>query len=365
MTLNFNHEAHKIDNSTRCTFVQVYKDTTASAVYSNYFCGTPNAINLTSLTQGYYYLRIFTYYSSEFTAYSLSPVFTQSTKAKITLVATDTSAVCDSTNSLTLKCTKSSAPYTVQLYRYNLPYGSPRVVNNTKNFVYSNLPKGNYYARAYGDGATGNTFGRFANTELMPEPVNPRTTAIQSAQARLNWNALSCANYFSVQYRKTSDTGWTTINTNGNTTFRVINGLTASTAYYWRVAAADSANGVTGLSAYTDSISFTTASAFAASINAGDANDIKASGTGQLITYPNPAKTQFTIQYNPAKTTGTISLLLKNMNGAIVWNRNNIAATAAKGTVADVSKLPPGVYMLQIIDQSNNTVAVKKVVVSR
>lgn len=347
------------------TWMYIYKDTNAAPIYSNYTASPSLAANLTSLTQGYYWIRINTYYSNGFESYTLTPTFTQSAKAKITLVSADTSATCDSTNSLTLKCTKSKAPYTVQLYRYNKPYGSPRTVNNSQNFVFSNLPKGNYYARAFGDGATGTAFGRFPNTELMPEPVNPRTTAIQSAQARLNWNALSCANYFSIQYRKVSDTAWTTVNTNGNTTFRIINGLTSSTAYFWRVAAADSSNGVTGLSAYTDSISFTTVASFASSINNGDADELKTLEKGQLSIYPNPAKTQFTIQYNPSKTTGTVSLWLKNMNGLVVWNRNNIAATAAKGTIADVSTLPAGIYMLHITDHSNNTVAVKKVVVSR
>lgn len=363
LTVTANFEPTKASGY-QYTWMQIWKDTTASPIYSNYTASPTLTANLTSLTQGYYWIRIITYYSNGWESYSLTNTFTQSAKAKVTLVAADTSALCDSSNSITIKCTKSKAPYTAQLYRYNQPYGSSVIINNTKNYTFANLPKGNYYVRVYGDGATGTAYGRFPSIELLPTPVNPRTTNILSTQARLNWNALSCASYFSVQYRKVSDTGWTTINTNGNTTFRGITGLTPATAYLWRVAAADSANKVTGFSAYIDSVAFTTAASFASSSN-GDNNDIKATGNELASIFPNPAKTQFTIQYNPAKNTGTVSLWLKNMNGLVVWNKNNIAATAAKGTVVDVSKLPAGIYMLHITDHSNNTVTVKKVVVSR
>ncbi|CAN5744991.1 hypothetical protein BH10BAC2_BH10BAC2_43870 [soil metagenome] len=366
MTLNFNQEGHKVDGSTKCTWVQVYKDTTVAPIYNNYFCGTPNAINLTSLAQGYIYVRVFTYYTSDFTAYSLSPVFTQVTKAKVTLVSADTSAVCDSTNSITIKCTKSKAPYTAQLYRYNQPYGSAKTINNSKNFVFSNLPKGNYYVRVYGDGATGSTFGRFPNIELMPKPVNPRTTAIQSAQARLNWNAVSCANYFSIQYRKTSDATWTTVNTNGNTTFRVINGLTSSTTYLWRVASADSSNAVTGLSAYTDSISFATVASFAAtqSSSADVIGKTSLTDNSGLFIYPNPARSSFRIQYTAKSADTKLSATLKDMNGNIVWSKNNTNASALSGTTVNAGNLSSGIYMLQVTDANGNTIT-KKVVVSR
>src|SRR5204862_8284934 len=112
---------------------------------------------------------------------------------------------------------------------------------------------------------------KLAAIELMPKPTGTSTTNIQGTQARLNWAAESCASYFSVQYRKASDPNWTTINTNGNTTFKTITELTVSTQYYWRVAAADSANAITGLSAYTDSLTFTTAASFASTQSSEDA----------------------------------------------------------------------------------------------
>lgn len=57
------------------TWFYVYKDTSASPVYSNYFNTPSNGINLSSLSKGQYYIRINTYYSSDFVAYSFSNFF--------------------------------------------------------------------------------------------------------------------------------------------------------------------------------------------------------------------------------------------------------------------------------------------------
>src|SRR6201999_3930147 len=133
-------------------------------------------------------------------------------------VDADTSATCDSTNSLTIKCTQSNPPYSVQLYRYNLLYGNVMIVKNHNQFVIDKLPHGSYYVKVYGDGATGDAFGKTSVKALMPKPVNPSTSNILSTQAKLNWNAVSCAAYYRIQYRKASVAIWTAKTTVGNVT---------------------------------------------------------------------------------------------------------------------------------------------------
>jgi len=232
--------------------------------------------------------------------------------------------------------------------------------------VYSNLPHGYYYARAFGDGATGTAFGKSINIELIPKPTNTTTTGIQSAQARLNWTTVSCANYYSVQYRKVSDTAWTTKNTVGNVAFLVIKNLTPSTAYVWHVASADTANGVGGISAYTDSLTFTTAAAFAGAQSADESiSKNTAAGNNGLTTYPNPAASSFTLQFSASKQDAKVSAMLKDMNGNIVWSKTNTNASSLSSTKVDVSKLPNGIYILQVADLNSNTIITKKVVVSR
>ena len=70
MTINFNQENRLKIGSAPPTWMQVYKDTALAPIYSNYFYSTSGNINLTSLTQGYYYVKVFTYYTGNFTDFS-------------------------------------------------------------------------------------------------------------------------------------------------------------------------------------------------------------------------------------------------------------------------------------------------------
>jgi len=57
--------------------------------------------------------------------------------------------------------------------------------------------------------------------------------------------------------------------------------------------------------------------------------------------------------------------MLKDMNGNIVWSKTNTNASSLSSTKVDVSKLPNGIYILQVADLNSNTIITKKVVVSR
>ena len=90
LTLLFNQENRIKYGSADPTWFQVYKDTAASPISSSYYYATSGSINLTALTQGYYYIKVFTYYNStgsSFSAYSITPTFTQTTKARIAITA--------------------------------------------------------------------------------------------------------------------------------------------------------------------------------------------------------------------------------------------------------------------------------------
>ncbi|TKK65965.1 T9SS type A sorting domain-containing protein [Ilyomonas limi] len=84
-----------------------------------------------------------------------------------------------------------------------------------------------------------------------------------------------------------------------------------------------------------------------------------------ITTYPNPANTQFTIQLNGSRVQGLASLWLRDMNGSVVWNKQQVQADALRSMLVDVSKLAQGMYMLQIVDGNNETITVKKIIVAR
>ena len=349
----------------RYTYLQIWKDTLAAPIYNTYTIASSLTANLTSLTQGYYWVRVINYYNYEFESYSLTNTFTQSTKAKIVSTGADTSLLCDSLNSITFKCTKSQAPYKVQLKRYGVNYGSTVTVNNA-NVTFNNLPQGSYSATAYGDGATGNGFGKSDTVSVMPTPTVIGTSAINANNVKTNWTILPCVKYYTVQYRKTTDILWTTVNTTGNVGQLKLVALTAATAYEWQVQSVDSGtNGLLAKSAFTASTTFTTAAVAFASDNTNNESSAIAANDKALMAYPNPASTQFTLQYKAANPNERVSLLLKDLNGKTVWNKNNTVASSLNGTLINVSKLSPGIYMLMVIGENNAPSLTRKIVVSR
>ncbi len=84
-------------------------------------------------------------------------------------------------------------------------------------------------------------------------PSGLNATSVATTSATLNWNSVSAATSYNVQYRKTGLATWTS--TTSTTTSKAITGLTAATAYEWQVQTVCS----TGSSAFTASSTFTTA----------------------------------------------------------------------------------------------------------
>ena len=221
------------------------------------------------------------------------------------------------------------------------------------NFSINNLPQGSYYATAYGSGANNVASGKSKTVAMVPKPAGTNTSNIQATKATLKWDTLGCVKYYSVQIRQQGAITWTTKKTSGNAGSFIANGLIANTGYEWRVAAADSANGITAVSAYTSILMFTTTASFAQT-NTTHENDQR--GNDKLlatIIYPNPASDQVHVQLNNIPGNEHVSMCIKNGSEQIVWNRSNIKAMGRVD--ADVSKLPAGVYYLEITSGENIT----------
>ncbi len=213
--------------------------------------------------------------------------------------------------------------------------------------------------------------GTSKTVNIIPTPSNPNTTNITSTKAKLNWTIVSCADYYSIEYRVQGTTAWIKKKTTtGNVSSYTLKSLSASTTYVWKVAAVDSLNGINATSPYSDSVVFTTASSFAAF----NENEQEQSGTtknnlsgSDVALFPNPASSQVHIQLGNsiAKTSAQVNLILKDANGKIVWTATNINVGSLSSMNIDVSKLPNGIYLLQIIIGSDNSIITKKIIVSK
>ena len=85
-------------------------------------------------------------------------------------------------------------------------------------------------------------------------PSGLATTSITSNSAALSWSAVPGAGNYKVRYKKSSASNWTTVTVSTNA--YTLNGLTASTAYQWKVMTSCSP----GNSQYSSVVSFTTLS---------------------------------------------------------------------------------------------------------
>ncbi|HEX5150999.1 MAG TPA: T9SS type A sorting domain-containing protein [Parafilimonas sp.] len=336
-------------------YIQVYKDT-ATPFYSTYFLNASGDINLTGLTKGYYWVRVVMYYwQSEFGAYTLTNKFTQA-KAKIATVSY-TATGCTG-NTITYKCTQSKPPYTVQLYRFGQKYGNVKTVTGNAQFSFTGLPDGAYFATAFGAGATGNAYGRSDTVSIEPPVTGLNTTNITGAAARLKWTKISCADYYSVKYKKHSAATWTTKQSTGNNNIMNITNLKENTKYDWTVAAIDSQNNIISMGTYADSISFKTASSLIAANNINE-SDASINGNSYknipVIVAPNPASSYFTIRYND-DVKERVSATLYNANGKAVWTSGLMNVEALNGKQVMVNQYAEGLYYLRIVNEKGNMV---------
>ncbi len=363
LTVTMNLEGNK-SSGIQYTWMDIYKDTAASAIYSSYTASSSLVANLSSLAQGYYWVRVHTYYDSKFMAYSLTPAFTQVNKAAIKSTAYNTPGSCDSTNYITFHPTKSSAPYTIQLYRFGTAYGSPVVTN--KNVTFNNLPSGSYYAKAYGDGATGNAFGTSKTISIEPTPTGLNTTAIKSTQAKLNWNSVTCAGYFVIHYKIHGTSTWSIKRPGGNVTTYLLKGLTPGTTYDWQVAAADSANGIIATGEFTDSVLFTTSTSLIADEGNSeeDLSINKNNLPSTLVTVaPNPAASYFVIHFN-TNAQNKVNASVYNANGKAIWSSGLINANTLNGKQVNARQFAKGVFYLKITSEQGELIGSTKIIIA-
>lgn len=154
------------------------------------------------------------------------------------------------------------------------------------------------------------------------KPGNLTTTELSSTSATVNWSAVAGAANYTVQYRLSTTSTYTTAGTVTGTSF-TLNGLTPAKKYYWRVKA--------NCSNYTNAKTFTTPA------------NLPAGVSGNLKLYPNPTSGTLFVQYD-GPTDASTQIWVSDAAGRVVVQAD--ASTLQNGL--SVSTLAPGMYLLHL-----------------
>ncbi len=170
------------------------------------------------------------------------------------------SATSITTTSATLSWSSvaSAVNYNVQYKVYNAGSWTTVVATTNTQALSSLTPSTKYYFQIQSNCGGGNlsnysTIDSFTTLTPCGVPTNLSATAITSNSATLNWNAVSGATNYNVQYKIFSAGSWTTVVSATNS--YSLTGLNANTKYYFQI---QCNCGSGNLSNYSVADSFTT-----------------------------------------------------------------------------------------------------------
>ncbi len=154
-----------------------------------------------------------------------------------------------------------------------------------------------------------------------------------------------------------------TLTVNGNSTDSLVQAGLAANTYYVVISSLDN----TEFEPYilADTLVTPHSAAWKSNSDNESLRAVDKTGITDVLLYPNPAPKQFRLLVNSQlKADGMVALVLSDANGKIIWRSAKTNISSLSSLNVDVSKLPNGIYFLQIADENKN-VTTKKIVVLR
>ncbi len=162
-------------------------------------------------------------------------------------------------------------------------------------------------------------------------PTILSTTLITATKATCNWNTIPGATQYQIAYKKLTGATWTTVNTTSN--YYQLSGLTALTAYQWKV----KAECPSGWKNFTSIIDFVT-------LPLKD-EAVADQETGTISIYPNPVTDHISVVFN--EPSDTYQIKITDVTGRLI---KEIAAPGAGNSniQIDLRDVPVGIYFLTV-----------------
>ncbi|NND78040.1 MAG: T9SS type A sorting domain-containing protein [Flavobacteriales bacterium] len=234
---------------------------------------------------------------------------------------------------------------------YNLEYDSDvafsaptAVIANSNSQIVSGLdPNTTYHWRVNGENVLGISpysaiwsFTTIAPLTLAPNLVSPANgaTGLSTASVPLTWSALVGASDYTMEY-STSNAFISPITETMNGTTTNVEGLEASTTYYWRV----KGNNAVGSSPYSDVWSFTTD-------DMTGTFDLEGS---QITIFPNPVRSDNILNlHNVENDVNRVEII--SSNGKIILSRK--LRNKESDLTINTSKIASGNYIIRSLKEN-------------
>ena len=185
-------------------------------------------------------------------------------------------------------------------------------------------------------------------TIACDQPTELATEVVTATSANLDWEDITCAISYEVQYKSAIDVDFTYVNT--TTSEYTLAGLSPSTPYEWAVR-------TICLEAPDVSTDFTASEDF----TTGQNQVIDLTGMSGFTLYPNPAATETTMQFTLTEG-GNVAVSVLDVAGKEVLELQQAVLGAGPHVIGlDVSSLAAGTYMIRIM--LNDAMAITPLIV--
>ncbi|HUM48316.1 MAG TPA: fibronectin type III domain-containing protein, partial [Chitinophagales bacterium] len=224
----------------------------------------------------------------------------------------------------------------------------------TSKTLSNNIPATNYevqlqtYCNVAKTDSSGYTASvNFTSASACTGTSSVSTTGTTASAATLNWTYTSAPSKWTIKYRVSATSTWTTVNISGSLTSYVLNSLTASTNYDWKIRAKCGSEH----SDFSAVQHFTTSSSRLAEVMSENSFSI----------YPNPAKEEISLQL-AVGSTYPVSIRVYDLNGKEMATWLNDQMTEGMHTLSfNVASFAKGIYFVRMI--SGNGIQNQKLIV--
>ncbi len=262
---------------------------------------------------------------------------------------------CSQHNAVVCNLKDSNTIYTVRLYRFGILYDS--ALNVSGKIIFHHLPTGSYYATAI---STYNQINFSKEVDIVPPTDSISAINFNPTVTKIYWKFIDCADQYQIQYHQLGFANWKTIEVPLHAFYYSLQNLLSSTTYVLRMASEKRLNGIKATGKFSDSIMFTTASAF---VSGNNIDNLKTKNSIRLSTSPNPAKNFFVINYK-GDAQQKLNATLYNATGKAAWNSGLINAYALNNKTVITTSFAKGVYYLKLIDENGKFISSAKIVIT-